>query len=406
MTIPLHKAGASAALFALILLGAVLLVPRGGGGASPPLAVFMPYLLAVGGAALAVVFRQAREFNQFLLLVLAYFGLGAYAWSPGTGQEGQLLLEGLLALLVPLNFILAVALRERGVLNHHGLLRVILLAVQASAAMLLLQLRPPALAAALHARWFDLPATGWFDLPHPGLAAAVAALAFLVARALLAPSVLANGRIFALLAALAAVAQMGDPVAARLWLAIAAFILLAASVLNAYSLAYLDELTGLPSRRALKQDLQRLGRRYTLAMLDVDYFKRINDTYGHDVGDQVLRMVAAQIRRTPGVRAYRYGGEEFALVFTGRDADETQVQLEALRQRINETPFHLRRRLRPRRRPENPRPRGNPRTVFVSASIGLAQRAAHHVDAFDVLKAADRALYRAKRSGRNQVVRA
>ena len=86
-----------------------------------------------------------------------------------------------------------------------------------------------------------------------------------------------------------------------------------------FHMAFRDELTGLPGRRALNEKLQRMGRIYTLAMADVDHFKVFNDTHGHDVGDQVLRMVAAQLRRVSGGgHAYRYGGEEFTLVFPAR----------------------------------------------------------------------------------------
>ena len=62
-------------------------------------------------------------------------------------------------------------------------------------------------------------------------------------------------------------------------------------------MAYHDELTGLPGRRALNEALLRVGSRYAVAMVDVDHFKHFNDAYGHEVGDQVLRMVAAQLDR-------------------------------------------------------------------------------------------------------------
>lgn len=88
----------------------------------------------------------------------------------------------------------------------------------------------------------------------------------------------------------------------------------AAASHEAYQMAFRDELTGLPGRRALNERMQRLGRNYVIAMTDVDHFKKFNDTHGHDVGDQVLRLVASRLSKvTGGGRAHRYGGEEFAL---------------------------------------------------------------------------------------------
>jgi hypothetical protein len=96
------------------------------------------------------------------------------------------------------------------------------------------------------------------------------------------------------------------------YLTASAAILCAAVLQDTFRLAFRDELTGLPSRRALNERMMALGSNYTIAMLDVDHFKRFNDMYGHELGDQVLRMVAAKLARIGGGgRAYRYG-EEFS----------------------------------------------------------------------------------------------
>jgi len=122
------------------------------------------------------------------------------------------------------------------------------------------------------------------------------------------------------------------------YLATAALILIVAVVEASYHMAYQDSLTGLPARRALNEALLRLGGDYTVAMLDVDHFKRINDHHGHDVGDQVLKMIAAKLAQVSGGgKAYRYGGEEFAVIFAGRGAEECLSDLEALRQTVEDT---------------------------------------------------------------------
>jgi len=147
-----------------------------------------------------------------------------------------------------------------------------------------------------------------------------------------------------------------------------------------------------------------LGGTYAIAMCDVDHFKRFNDTYGHDAGDQVLRMVAAKLTQVGGGgRAFRYGGEEFLLVFRGRSAREAEPFVESLRRSIADTGFVLRGPDRPARKPRPARetePTSAPR-VNITISIGLAERSKRHSTPELVLDAADATLYRAKEAGRN-----
>src|SRR5437763_927182 len=157
--------------------------------------------------------------------------------------------------------------------------------------------------------------------------------------------------------------------------------------------------------RALNEALLRLGSQYTIGMVDVDHFKRINDSHGHDVGDQVLKMVAAKLAQVGGGgRAYRYGGEEFAVLFPGKGAEECLPELEALRQVVEDATFILRSRIRSKRKREKILAEKGPgRRVPVTVSIGVAERDSRHSKPDQVVKAADRALYRAKDGGRNQV---
>src|SRR3989441_12352087 len=88
-------------------------------------------------------------------------------------------------------------------------------------------------------------------------------------------------------------------------------------------------------------------------MVDVDHFKQLNDRHGHDVGDQVLKMIASRLAGVSGGgQAFRYGGEEFAVLFPGKTAEECVSDLEALRQTVEEAHFILRSKIRARRRPE------------------------------------------------------
>src|SRR2546429_1820428 len=137
--------------------------------------------------------------------------------------------------------------------------------------------------------------------------------------------------------------QPGNPGLSTFWFATSALILIVAVVEASYHMAYEDTLTGLPARRALNEALLRLGGQYSVAMIDVDHFKRINDRHGHDVGDQVLRMIAAKLAQVPGGgKAYRYGGEEFAVIFAGRGGEECVPDLDKLRTNVQGPPIVLR----------------------------------------------------------------
>src|SRR5437870_1915392 len=151
-------------------------------------------------------------------------------------------------------------------------------------------------------------------------------------------------------------------------------ILIVAVVEASYHMAYQDSLTGLPARRALNEALLRLGGHYTVAMIDVDHFKRINDRHGHDVGDQVLRMIAAKLAQVPGGgKAYRYGGEEFAVIFAGRGAEQCLPDLDELRKTVEDTRFILRARFRSKKKKEKVlTDRGPGERVPVNIRIGVA----------------------------------
>ncbi len=192
-------------------------------------------------------------------------------------------------------------------------------------------------------------------------------------------------------------------------LVVAAGLVIVLSIVEtSYAMAYRDELTGLPGRRALMQALDGIQGTYTLAMVDVDHFKKFNDKHGHDVGDQVLKLVASRLAQAPGgAKAYRYGGEEFTLVLAGRVREDALEHLEAVRAAIEHARFSIRSWRRPRKKPEpsekKPKRKRAPKKLSVTVSIGMADTEGAVDGPEAVLKKADQALYRAKKKGRNQV---
>jgi GGDEF domain-containing protein len=212
--------------------------------------------------------------------------------------------------------------------------------------------------------------------------------------------------------------------ASTLFFAAAACILDVAIIENSYLLAYRDELTALPSRRAFNEALQHLVHPYSVAVVDIDHFKQFNDKYGHDTGDQVLKLVAGRLSRvTGGGQAYRFGGEEFIILFSGKTTPQVIDHLEQLRVAIEASEFQLRgvdRRQAPRgpdRRSQRQVPANRRKAdairqlaqeksapgLSVTVSIGVATSQTENSKSDVVLESADKALYRAKANGRNRL---
>ena len=357
------------------------------------------YPLVVLGGGLLLAWRFERSRFVFALAVLLLTERALQVWAPvDGGAEVARAVFGAASILVPLDLAALAWLPERGFLTPHGRLALGLLAGEVGLVALLCQpLFLPLLGRADTTR-------GVGGLSSLSLIAFAVAFVVLVRRALLQGTALESGAVWSLVAASLAVGAGGGGLDASVYLGTAGLILVLSLIETWHGMAYDDELTGLPARRALNEALARLGGVYTVAMVDVDHFKRFNDEHGHDVGDQLLRMVGARLADIGGGgRAFRYGGEEFAVLFPGKDVDEARGHLEALRRTIEGSPFTLRAPARPRTRPESPPPPPGRRRIAITVSIGVASADSREPSAADVVRAADQALYRAKQAGRNQV---
>ena len=191
------------------------------------------------------------------------------------------------------------------------------------------------------------------------------------------------------------------------FMAAAGVIMIVSLLAESHRLAFRDTLTGLPGRRALEERLRSLGGRFAIAMVDVDHFKKFNDTHGHDIGDQVLKLVAARLAEVGGGGiAFRYGGEEFSVLFPGSTLEEVLPHLEAIRASIEGYRMAVRAPDRPKSGEEGAKLRGESsadKHLSVTVSIGACGPKKKSRAPAQVIKAADEALYRAKQGGRNRV---
>jgi GGDEF domain-containing protein len=390
------------------------------GPALPPslagLKVYGAYFVLLACAGVGLWFNRGRALVAALSLLFAYAG---YQYALGFGAESFAARAVFVAaaVLVPANVLAALLLPERGV-SYHGDYRWLFIAA----------------AEVLLVAWIaasgrsSLSGTAWQDMlehwllrspPVPLLGRILFAAAFAAALWRAWPrktdrfAPLDVGLAGALLAFYLACEWASMPAVLGVFTAAAGAVLVVAMLQESYRLAFHDELTGLPGRRALLEAMAGLGPRYVIAMADVDHFKSFNDTHGHDIGDQVLKLVAARLAEVGGgARAFRYGGEEFTVLFPEARLAEAEPHLEAIRASIEGYRMAVRGEGRPKDKEEGARHRGPQdemhraeKTLSVTVSIGAAAPSERASTPARVMKAADEALYRAKRGGRNRVSR-
>lgn len=394
---------------ALVLIAAAVLV-RYASAFPPPSAeitIYVNSLLLALAASMSIAFRRSRVFFAVMTLGAAYFAFRSFL-QQGQDEFAAYAVFGALCLFVPVNLGALNLTRERGIFNRYGLRCAAVLGMQiALTAWVVLSRSEAAVAWVYHplgeAAW--LPAS---PVPPLGFAALALAITTGAAAWFVTGSAIRLGLMAASMAFGLAAHGITRPAMFEVFLGAAVLILVIAVLQDARRMVYRDELTGLPGRRALNEHLAGLSGDYTVAMLDVDHFKSLNDSYGHDFGDQVLKMVATKLARVSGGGiAYRYGGEEFTVLFPGKLPEEALPYLEELREAVATHALAL----RGKDRPEQPNSTGKKRSraagsqVSVTISIGVAQHDGRLATPEDVLRAADKALYRAKSKGRNNVSR-
>lgn len=383
----------------LLLAAALLLNSFPLTGSSYVRVQFGFYLVLGAGVLLAWRFRSTRVL--FSLLALLLIEETAFGPSHLSADHVRVVIA---AFLLPINLLAFSFLPERGFSLD---------ALVPRAALLLIDFVALGVSSGWHiSRGFSLPGAA------TGLCAA-SVLVFLL-RAFVRRRNLESGFFWAMVAAWLALRNGGVGVAATAYLGTGALILGASLIENFYFMAYHDELTGLPSRRAFNESMVSLAAPYSIAMVDIDHFKSFNDLYGHDTGDEVLRMVATRLESVRGGgQAFRCGGEEFAVVFRNHSAGETLPYLEELRREIEESVFCLRgperrrqargpdrreaKRRNSRQRQLKLEPVDGAEITSVTVSIGVADPELTQRSVQQVIAAADRALYRAKAGGRNRV---
>ena len=360
--------------------------------------VFLPAMI------ISCRFNKSRVF--FVLLLLSFNLLLMYYYF---SREGGMVLYfnsiyPVMTLLLPLNILIFSFLKERGFLTLWGLLRFGFVFLQVLFIFWVIVRQENVLLAFASG---DLAALN-FPLVTP--LPPVSILAFLLAGAVLTVKQLYrrsyNVAFIGVLAAMLVVLHTKDlNLLTPIFFAVSGIMLLISLIQHSYSMAFYDELTGLPSRRYLEQDMMKLGLKYAIAMLDIDHFKKFNDTYGHNVGDDDSAFFASVIRKVSGeAKLTAMEAKNLPSFFRSKNIQEVIPHLEKIREEVASRKFALRGKDRPKKKPKKIMGgRRNFRQVSITVSIGAAEKNEIYTDPPSVIKAADAALYRAKKKGRNCV---
>jgi diguanylate cyclase (GGDEF)-like protein len=388
---------------------------------------YVPYVFFTMGIILGWRFNNGGMILSAFILGFSYFvfakvGLG-FSVKKATGPS----VAEAMGFLLPLNLAFFATLTKRRLLTSTGLFCLILIGLQAFAMILLCQPETspfpqlsikirnsvPFLSKALTSLALGLrpilhskSGFGLAHLPTLSVISFLLSFGFLFYRFFRIRDALSAGYLGAALAAFLGMASDPAGNAPTIFFSAAGLILISVAIETFFNMAYIDELTALPGRRSLNETLVNLGKRYAIAMIDIDHFKKFNDKYGHKVGDQVLRMVATKLKGiSGGAKVFRYGGEEFTAVFPGKTVQEAAAHLDTYRKIIETTPFIIRSK---RRRTSSAENRGKgkapgQKSVRVTVSVGVAVPSKKLSKPDKVLKAADKILYKAKKGGRNRV---
>lgn len=392
----------------VVLLGGVILLNLPWLRLPGPGVNFFYYAVFIAALMLAWRFHSTRVLFCAVVLMLAHHALGWYGANHTLGPAAAHAAFEAIALLIPIDFIFLTFFPERGYEN--STLAYFLALLFFEAVFVAALARPDQPSGFLHLSFIS---SYHWHVPQPALLFVIAASALLIARTAQFHKAIDNGMLWSLVAVCCGLEAGGAGKVGTAYFGVAGFALASSVIENSYSLAYQDELTGLRSRRAFNDALLRLKAPYAIAAVDIDHFKRINDTYGHDTGDQVLRLVAARLARVSGGgQAFRVGGEEFTILFPGRTALDVVDHVELLRMEIESSSFRVRagedrrkaardseRRTSTRRR-KKPSPVSS-ELLSVTVSVGVAESHSK-LSVDEVIQHADKALYRAKQGGRNR----
>ena len=390
----------------IFLVGLGFLRPSGLPHWAQPLIYVFPYVVFVFGLLFCWIFRRSRIGLSLLILII---GDQSFLWMPPvhTGIESSDPIFQITALLIPLNLLVLTLVTHEAIFTRTTLLWTLFILFQTMVAGWLAYAYPVMTAAALNIAFLPSAVTVWSHLAQPVMLAWGTALTLQITHALSADSEIEKGFVWAQIAVVVALysVQMGwEP---RPFLALAGLIIVMSLMQTSYRSSFRDETTKLPGSRAFEMATKRLGRRYSLAIVEIDQLKETNNHYGRSIGDQVLALVAKKIVHASGRgKVFAHDAEHFLILFPATSPQNTLVPLERVRKAVEAACFVLQNRKLVR---HVRKPVGNTTPTVVdlpvTVSIGICGTDGGVGLPAGIVKAAYQAVHGAKSEGGNIVKR-
>ncbi len=389
----------------LFLLTAIILHLKILDKALPELALVYPFIVIGAGVLLGLCFKRIWLLFVIFILALADKLLLHFAANTAVSMgEGRLIYHAV-SLLLPFNICVFTLMKKRGVITRQSIWFLGGILLQGCGVAFIYRYQSLGFGDFLKYSSIKWPLLEHLPLSQPALFAFGIVFLYYLVRYIRTLGVIERAFIWALISIFYALVVNRIGPASSIYFATAGLIFVISVIENIYIEGFQDELTDLPTRKVLLGNLSELGTGYTVAMIEIDQFKRLKDNHGRRVSKQILRSVGSKLTSvTGGGLPFRYGGEVFAVAFPGMFLQDTLSRLDELRIAIKEPGSILLSQKSPHKKPKRLKrieilANRIPRTV----SIGVAERSDLDMSPQQVIKAAEEALNHAKREGHDRM---
>ena len=370
----------------------------------PGLALIYPLIVYGVGILLALRFKRIWLLLAIFILALANLLLQLFATDTTVLTGAGRLVFNAVSLLLPFNLYLFTFLNKRGAITWQSICFMGGILLQGCGVAYIYRYQNMGASALLEYSHINWSLLEHIPLSQPALFVYGIVFLYFLARYIRIREAIECAFFWTLILTFSALVVNKIAPASSIYFATAGLILVISVIENIYLEGFSDELTNLPTSQVLMGNLSKLKTGYTLAMIEIDHFKKLKDNHGHKVSKQIIRMVGSKLASVTGGMPFRYGDAVFLIVFPEMFVQETMPRLEILRQTIKESTFIL-----PSRKHSHKkliRVKGlkiQPNKIPLSVSIGVAERIDLDMRPQQVIKSAEEAVYFARREGRDRI---